>query len=525
MKKPLNMNVDFQYVVVGAGSAGTVAAALLAGRTGQRVLLIEAGPDYQPHEVPAELRDGRTPALGSHDWGYRAVRSSGRRVWLPRGRVVGGCSAVNTCIALRPEPDDFDAWLPAGGLWSWPEVLQTFAAVERDFDFGGTAHGDRGPVPVRRVKDDGITAASAAFIEACRTAGFAVADDLNAPGSAGVGRLPLNVDEKSNRVSAAAAFLEPVRDLPNLTVLPDALVESVAFSGTRAVGVNVIVRGRREFVAGREVILSAGAIGTAALLQRSGIGPADQLRRLGVAVVADSPGVGTGLADHCQVPLICEPEPGALDLAAGCAQVALRWSTDISTVANDMQICLLNHVDLPFYAPEVAKRFGSRHAFVVTANLMAPDSRGRVAITSADPAAAPVIELVHHDSAHDRQRLRSGVRLARELVHATAFDGLRRRCFDDGASRSASDLEIDGYIDETSQTAHHPTGTAKMAAPEANGVVDADCKVYGTEHLRVADASIIPGTVRANTNLTSMMIGAHLVRILLGRGALTGGLV
>ncbi|MFK0174314.1 GMC family oxidoreductase [Streptomyces sp. NPDC090306] len=521
MKKLLN--TDFQYIVVGAGSAGTVAASLLASRTGQRVLLIEAGPDYEPHEVPAELRDGRTPALGSHDWGYRAVQSPGRRVWLPRGRVVGGCSAVNTCIALRPEPDDFDGWSPAGGLWSWPEVLQTFVAVERDFDFDGAAHGDRGPVPVRRVKDDVITAASAAFVEACAGAGFAVADDLNAPGSVGVGRLPLNVDEKLNRVSTAAAFLEPVRGLPNLTVLPDALVDSVAFSGSRAVGVNVIARGRREFVAGDEVILSAGAVGTAAVLQRSGIGPADQLRRIGVAVVADSPGVGIGLADHCQVPIICEPEPGALDLAAGCAQVALRCSTDASTVANDMQICLLNHVDLQFYAPTVAKRSGSRHAFVVTANLMAPESRGRVAITSADPAAPPTIQLVHHDSAHDRQRLRSGVRFARELVHSAAFDRLRRRCLDRGASKSASDLEIDGYIDEMSQTAHHPTGTAKLAAPEAGGVVDAECKVYGTERLRVADASIIPGTVRANTNLTSMMIGAHLVRILLGRDA--GGLV
>jgi choline dehydrogenase len=509
-------SVFFDHIVVGAGSTGTVIAARLAERTNRRVLLIEAGPDYHGRALPAELEDGRTPSLGSHDWGYTAGGAGGNESWLPRGKVVGGCSTINTCIALRPEPGDFDAWPSGRTNWSWEAVLDTFVGIETDADRVGGHHGGYGPLRLARIPSERMTSLSRAFVEACRRAGFDRTDDHNEPGSTGVGALPLNVDGSLRRISTAKAFLEPARSRANLTVMPNTLVDSVLFAGSRAVGVRVIADGRECDIGAAEVTIAAGAIGSPAILLRSGIGKAEDLRALGIDVVADLPAVGRNLADHSQVPLVCAPLPGAVEPSAPCAEAVLRYRAQGSTMANDMQLCLLNHVEMSKYAPGLAASVRGSHAFVITANLMGPQSRGTVRLASRDPRRHPSVHLDRLAAASDRARLRDGLRLARRTADDPGIGRFIEQLVDVDGWSVDDDASTDCYIRAHLQTAHHPSGTAAMASSAAAGVVDSECRVFGTDGLRVADASVIPSSVRANTNLTCIMIGEHVAGSLSG---------
>ncbi|WP_211762292.1 GMC family oxidoreductase [Kutzneria sp. CA-103260] len=502
--------------MVGAGSSGAVLAARLACLTDRSVLLVEAGPDYHARSLPPELRNGRTPALGSHDWGYTLRGPGDRNLWLPRGKIVGGCSAINTCIALRPEPGDFDDWPSGAQTWSWDHVLDAFTAIETDADHVEYHHGRSGALPVARTPVEQMTSLSRSFLSACVRAGHDRVDDHNEPGTSGVGALPLNLGASLERVSAATAFLEPARLRPNLTIMAQATVDSLLFAGDRVVGVQIIAEGRAHRIGADEVTVAAGAVGTPAVLLRSGIGPAADLRALGIDVVADLPAVGANLADHSQVPLLCAPASGAVDTSAPCAEAVLRYTSDGWGPTNDMQLCLLNHVEMSAYAPHLAHLCESSHAFVITANLMRPDSRGTVRLTSRDPVRPPEIRLDYLAAASDRIRLREGLRLAHRIAADEEMRGHVQRVLGADELTFADDASVDRYVAHQVQTAHHPTGTAAMSADPGSGVVDSACRVFGTEGLRVADASIIPSSVRANTNLTCMMIGERVARLLAG---------
>lgn len=502
-------------VVVGAGSAGCAAAAALVA-AGARVTLIEAGPSTLAGvgvvaDVVARPDANDCVPSGPLDWGYVATEGERRQVPVPRGRVLGGSSVINTCVAVRPDPDSFDRWAAhVGGGWSWDEVADDFAAIERDVDHGAADHhGADGPVTVVRWRDDEMEAPSEAFVAACAARGLRRVDDLNAPGAHGVGAIPMN-RVGIDRVSSDRAFLEPLVAAgdPNLRIVTGELVDRVVVERGRAVAVETVrggtvgTRGVVRHAADR-VVLCAGSYGTPAILQRSGIGPAGHLRSIGIDVVADLP-VGDGLHDHPQVPLAAGGPPGARDRAA--MQVLVKTTTPDSEVANDVQLTVFNRVDVERFEVPVRAGVGAdEHVVLLCAALQHSEQRGTVRIVGRDPSAPPRIELAHLVAAADRRRMRHALRELAAIAAAGPTGRLRSPDVD--AVARLTDDELDALAVARVQTSHHPMGTAAMAAPTDSGVVDRDLRVRGVDGLTVADASVIPRSINANIHLTCTMIG------------------
>ncbi|MBF4615475.1 GMC family oxidoreductase [Curtobacterium sp. VKM Ac-1376] len=494
---PLN---HYTHIVVGAGSAGCAVAAALSRAPGCHVLLLEAGPDYRDADLPAELRDGTTPAIGSHDWGLVAESKNGAQRPIPRGKVVGGTSQVNSCIALRPDPDDFGGGTGPG---SWSEMLKAFLAVETDHDFTGDWHGSRGPLPIRREALDDFTPVSRRFLDAALSRGFTEVEDHNAPSSTGVGPAPLNLAADGTRVSSRRAFLEPARDNADLEVLDRASVRGLVFDGTRATGVRYTRPPTTEIhvATAPTIILVAGAYGTPEILLRSGVGPQDQLDAAGIEVVANRPGVGMNLSDHSQVPVTFRLDEGVVREGVPCVQALLRYTSSLPHAArNDMQLCMINHVDLPGYRSDLAAAWRQPTASALTSNLMLPNARGTVTL---GPDRHLHIDYDFVDVDEDLARHREGVRLASELLASAPFAGRISHIDQPDPDVLADDEALDEWLLERLQPGHHPVGTARRGpASDATAVVSESFAVHGTEGLFVADASILAEPLRANTNLT-----------------------
>ncbi|MCW3039147.1 MAG: alkJ, pSRTUE45c [Solirubrobacterales bacterium] len=513
----------YDYVIVGAGSAGCVVAARLSEDPDVRVLLLEAGPSDEDPLIHLPLGFGSL-FKSEFDWDDASepeARLNGRRIPLSHGRVLGGSSSTNAMMYVRGNPADFDGWADLGlDGWGYADVLPYFLRSEDNDRFKDAFHGRGGPLGVSDSR--AMTPCIDVMIEAGHAAGLPLNDDCNGARQEGIGRLQ-STTRDGQRCSAAVAFLRPAMARPNLEVVTDATALGILFEGTRASGIVYERFGvRTEVRATREVVLSGGAYGTPQLLLLSGIGPAEELQALGIAVREDLP-VGRNLQDHCMLPLTFFAAGGTLE-SAGTPQDVERYEreqrgplasnvgeagafahTRSGLPAPDLQLSIapvMVHEDLlgPAFASAVS----------MSPTVVKPESRGSVTLRAARAKVKPRIRHRYLEAEEDRRTMAEGVRLVLGIAEQAAFRALTTGVHNGPASDS--DADVAAFIAQGAHTVWHPVGTCAMGA-----VVDAELRVLGVDGLRVVDASVMPSIPRANTNAASILVGEKGADLIRGR--------
>ncbi|OZC02579.1 GMC family oxidoreductase [Rubricoccus marinus] len=520
----------YDYILIGAGSAGCVLADRLTEASGARVLLLEAGgPDTRPEiRIPATFsRLFKTDA----DWGYHTVRQrhAADREWFwPRGKVLGGSSSINAMIYIRGHRADYDGWAANGCTgWGYADVLPYFKKSEDNARIRNAYHGQGGPVRVEDPRSP--SPLSQAFVQAAGEAGHDLNDDFNGAEQEGAGLYQLT-QRGGRRVSAATAFLKPAMKRPNLSVETGAHVSRVIVEGGVARGVEYVQGGvRRRAEASGEVILCGGAINTPQLLMLSGIGPASHLREHGIEVAVDASGVGQNLHDHPIVGVRWEAKEGTSLMDAETLGQVARYLLGRSGMlaSNIAEAGLFAHSsgggvipDLQFHvAPALFYEHGFQapeaHGFSLGPTLVTPKSRGSITLRSSDPMEHPDIDPNYFAEPEDIAALVAGVRMAREIADQPAYRTLRGRAMDAMADAN-TDAEIAEQIRQTAETLYHPVGTCRMGPDDAS-VVDLALRVRGVDGLRVVDASVMPTVPNGNTDAPTKMIAERAADLILGR--------
>jgi choline dehydrogenase len=494
------MAYEYDVIVCGAGSGGCVVAARVSEDAGIRVLLIESGPDYPNAEgLPEDLRNATRGSFVDHDWRLEYTPSAtSRTLPFPRGRVVGGSSAVNTVIALRGVPEDYDEWAALGNpLWSWERVLPAFIRLESDLDFPDAPyHGSTGPLPIRRHTREELVPFQAAYLDACKELGYPECLDHNDPDSTGYGPHPMNKTGPL-RISAALAYLAPARGRPNLTVLPDSDVRRVVFKDGAVCGVEVRTSGAIQTIEAPNVLLACGAIHTPAVLMRSGIGAPEMLGRLGVGIVSAREGVGQNLMDHPAIGPTLYSKEGVVDWEMPVIQTTLRYTATGSEDRNDMQLEPLTFMH----------QVGGRMLSGIAACVFKSYSRGWLEFESTEVDAMPLIRGNFLADKRDYSKIRDGLLRAMELCETEAIrrvtTGVRRP----SPNELADEAALETWIRRNVGTGGHPSCTARMGPADDEGTVaDERGRVHGVQGLRIADASLMPVVPSANTNVPTIMV-------------------
>lgn len=490
---------EHDYIVVGAGSAGSVLVRRLAD-AGHTVHVVEAGPAdtdplvHSPQGWPGLLQ-------GELDWAYTTTpqrHANGRGLFWPRGRVLGGSSSLNGMIYVRGHPSDYDSWAYQGAAgWNWDAVLPYFRKSEDHVDGAGEWHGSGGPLPVSRIEEPHPTAE--AFVEAAAAQGHPRTDDFNGERMEGVGFNHATI-RGGRRMSAWRSFAAPVADGPEVRVTTGAQVHRVLFDGDRAIGVEYSLGGAPvQARAGAEVLLCGGTIGSAQTLLHSGIGPAAHLRDVGVEVRLDLPGVGENLHDHLLVSNVYESRRPMPEGKSNLLESQLFAKSDPGLPGPDLQPLFL-HIVYPAEGYPVPDE-----GYTIAPGIVRPLSRGTLRLASADPSAPALVDPDVLAEPHDLESLVDAVEMCRDIGAGREFDEWREAEIAPGpAARTRDDLRE--YVRRSVGTYHHQVGTCRMGV-DSMAVVDPSLRVRGVRGLRVADASVMPSVPSGNTNAPSIMIG------------------
>lgn len=524
---------DYDYIIVGAGSAGCTLAYRLGADKTARILVLEAGKPDSSFLLKMPAGFANLGEKSPYNWHYETepqIHCNNRRMYWPRGKTLGGSSSINAMVYIRGHASDYDHWRQLGNEgWSYAQVLPYFKRAQNQERGASDLHGTGGPLNVA----DQISPApiNKVFLDACQQAGHKLTRDFNGAEQDGVGYYQVT-QKGGRRCSTAVAYLRPAMERGNVTVVTEAATTRVIVEKGRAVGVAYVQRGRETIArASREVILSGGAINSPQLLMLSGIGPADHLRKVGVQVVADVPGVGGNLQDHldastlvrCKTRDTYDTANQLLTLAKylisttgpGTSCIAetggfLRTRDGLS--APDIQLHFI-----PAFVVDHGRTKLNQNGLTLHMCQLRPESRGTIRLKSTDPLAHPAIDANYLAEQKDLDVLVDATRMAREIFAQAAFDPYRADEREPGPART-SKADLEAWVRQRAETIYHPVGTCKMGpASDAQAVVDTQMRVRGVEGLRVVDASVMPTLIGGNTNAPTIMIAERTSDLMLGK--------